>query len=83
MARGEPISDMILNRVFSNCPEEIPNRSQTVLSCGGIYIPHKGTGSRIIHQILNMPRTDEPVKLVSTNAPRNILREVLLKESLN
>jgi len=74
---------MIFNRALSNYPDEAGAQDSAVLSCGGIYIPHKGDPKRRLHQILNTAREDEPVKLVSQNRNRNILREILMKEHLN
>jgi len=83
MAHREPISEMIFQRALGNCPDEMMSKNATVLSCGGIYIPHRGERKYTIHQIINTHRKDEPVKLVSAAKPRNVLHDVLMKESLN
>ena len=83
MANREPIGEMIFKRALSNCPDEVCSQDSAVLSCGGIYVPHKGDPKRRLHQILNTARKDEPVKLVSQNKNRNILREILMKENMN
>jgi hypothetical protein len=83
MATREPIGEMIFKRALSNYPDEESYQDSTVLSCGGIYIPHKGDSKRRLHQILNTARKDEPVKLVSQNRNRNVLREILMKENMN
>lgn len=83
MAHHEPINEMLFQRALSNCPDEMGANESTVLSCGGIYIPHKGDPKRRLMQILNTARKDEPVKLVSQGRQRNILREVMMKENMN
>lgn len=82
MAYREPITDMILNRALGNCPDDMVCKNSTVLSCGGIYIPHRGD-RRILRQIITTHKKDEPVKLVASAGSRNFLYEVLMKESLN
>jgi hypothetical protein len=77
----EPVSELILNRAFD--PERRDGSSPTVLSCGGIYIPHRGCQEEILLHIITTSRADEPVRVVTGAKPRNSLREVLLKESMN
>jgi hypothetical protein len=78
----EPIGEMILKRVFS-CSDDIKSKNPTVLSCGGIYIPHRKRREQILYHILNTPSESEPVKVVAGARPRNVLFEVLMKESMN
>lgn len=58
-------------------------KNPTVLSCGGIYIPRRGDEDRVLYQIITTSNKSEPVKVVTGARPRNSLREVLLKESMN
>ena len=82
MARSkEPISEMILNQAFD--PEKRDGASPTVLSCGGIYIPHRGEREEILCHIITTSSREEPVKVVTGARPRNVLYEVLIKESMN
>ena len=83
MAHHEPINEMLFQRALSNCPDEMDTNESAVLSCGGIYIPHKGDPKRRLMQVLNTARKDEPVKLVSQGSQRNILHEVMMKENMN
>lgn len=77
----ENVSELILNQAFD--PEVRDGASPTVLSCGGIYIPHRGRQEEILFHIITTSRSDEPVRVVAGARPRNFLREVLLKESMN
>ncbi|HPQ80291.1 MAG TPA: hypothetical protein PLZ86_01015 [bacterium] len=63
--------------------QEGESASPAVLSCGGIYIPHRGRQDEILSQIITTSCREEPVKVVTGVKPRNILREVLLRESMN
>lgn len=77
----EPIGELILQKIFD--PEERGEANPTVLSCGGIYIPHRGSQERILFHIITTSSREEPVKVVTGARPRNVLYEVLLKESMN
>ena len=84
MAVGkEPIGRMILKRAFGSRLEELSSKDPTVLSCGGIYIPHRVPQGRTLYHVINTSSQSEPVKLVSGVRPKNVLREMLIKESLN
>ena len=80
-AMREPVSELLLNQAFD--PERRDGSSPMVLSCGGIYIPHRGRQEEILSHIITTSREDEPVRVVTGLKPRNVLREVLLKESMN
>lgn len=82
MATKERTSEQTEQRVLTQYGLAEAERSSAVLSCGGIYIPHKGN-SRSFHEIINTPGGCEAVKVVSISGIRNILREVMKKESLN
>jgi len=60
-------------------------KNPTVLSCGGIFIPRpRPMGPNdSIYNILNCANDREPTKVVSGAFPRNVLMEVLHKESMN
>lgn len=84
MATGkEAIPEVIVKQLFNNDPFELTSRNPAVLSCGGIYIPHKGREERVLYHIINTSSEAEPVKVVTGMRPRNILYEVLIKESMN
>jgi hypothetical protein len=79
----EPIRQMLLQQVLqtTHCAETFSHA--TVLSCGGMYIPHHGERSEALYQIITTSCVEDPVKLVTGARPRNILHEVLIKESMN
>ena len=77
----EPVGGMILSQMFD--PEKHDGAGPTVLSCGGIYIPHRGNREEILCHIITTSCSEEPVKVVTGARPRNVLHEVLLKESMN
>jgi len=83
MAHREAFQEMVFKRVLASSSEEFDHRNSAVLSCGGIYIPHRGDPKVRLMSILTTARKDEPVKLVSQSKPRNALFEVLMKENLN
>lgn len=80
-SKNEPVGEAILQQIFD--PEKRGEVNPTVLSCGGIYIPHRGSQERIPFQVITTSSQAEPVKVVTGARPRNILYEVLLKESMN
>lgn len=84
MAVGkERIGRVILKRAFESSPDEFCSKDPTVLSCGGIYIPHRAGQVRTLYHVLNTSNQTEPVKIVSGVRPKNLLHELLIKESLN
>ncbi|MBN1282331.1 MAG: hypothetical protein JXA24_00980 [Proteobacteria bacterium] len=76
-------SDMIMERILCGTELEAECRNPAVISCGGIYIPHSGAREQLIYEIINTSSSEEPVKVVSGYRPRNILHEIILKESMN
>lgn len=76
----EPVGELILGQIM-NPEQEGP--SPTVLSCGGIYIPHRSREEQVLYNIITTSNRNEPVKVVTGVRPRNQLYEVLFKESLN
>lgn len=60
-------------------------RQPMVLSCGGIYVPrprplHPGDP---LYHVLNTSNEKEPTKVVSNLTYKNLLQEILHKESMN
>lgn len=78
----ESIGELLLREIRGDQAEPI-SPEPAVLSCGGIYIPHGSVERRTIYEIINTSSANEPVKLVTGDRPRNILREVLRREALN
>lgn len=78
----EPIGDLILRQALTDS-NEFACSSPTVLSCGGIYIPHRQQEQRLIYHIITTSDNKEPVKVLTGAHPGNILHEVLHKESMN
>ncbi|MFA4873758.1 MAG: hypothetical protein WC956_00830 [bacterium] len=79
----ESIGELLLREIRGDAGIEQGAEEPAVLSCGGIYIPHSPNQQRLIYQIINTSSEREPVKVVTGARPRNVLREVLYKESLN
>lgn len=77
------LDEEILQKAFQESWGELSSANPVVLSCGGIYIPHQGDAQRIYYHILTTPNADMPVKVVTGARPRNILQQVLAKESMN
>ncbi len=77
------LSEVIIRQIYREDPPEGAKRNPTVLSCGGIYIPHRARRNSPLYHILNTPSDTEPVKVVTGVKPRNVLYEVMQKESLN
>lgn len=81
-ARGH-VGKTVIEHFFKGDFGELKSKDPTVLSCGGIYIPHRGTQQRLLYHIINTPSDREPVKVVCGSRPKNVLHEVMLKESMN
>ena len=82
-ARGE-MTSIIMRQVLSGYEIDEGAASPAVISCGGIYIPHRGPAAQsALYQIITTPSANEPVKVVTGSRPINILREVMVKESMN
>lgn len=79
----EKFTDWILKQVFEESPGELSSKDPIVVSCGGIYIPHPESRRRVLQHVLVTPNNKEPVKVMNGAAPRNTLREILAKESMN
>ena len=77
------VRDMILEQILLGCDMSSEKDSPTVISCGGIYIPHSGERERTIYHIINTSSGEEPVKVVTARKPRNILHEIIIRESMN
>ena len=77
-------TEMILNEISQQGVAEVQERSPMVLSCGGIYIPHTKRDARQWQaEVLTTSNENEPVKVFSAVRPRNVLYDMLLRESLN
>ncbi|MFA4973060.1 MAG: hypothetical protein WC683_10620 [bacterium] len=76
-------SDMIMEQIMCGTDLAGEYRNAAVISCGGIYIPHNGAREQLIYEIINTFNAEEPVKIVSGFRPRNILHEIIQKESMN
>jgi len=65
--------------------EDGVSKNPMVLSCGGIFIPRPRSPGQHdeIYKILNVANTKGPTKIVSGSIPKNLLQEVLHKESMN
>jgi len=61
----------------------IPYVDPAILSCGGIYIPHKNDAQKLIYHIITTSNQKSPVRVISGVNPQNILLNVMLKESMN
>lgn len=83
MAYKEQSQELLMRRTFGSSPDEMTSRHPAVLSCGGIYIPHHGVRDSVLRQLINTNNKEEPVKLITREGPRNVLYEILMKESLN
>lgn len=75
----------IVKQVSTTSPEHLSTQNPTVLSCGGMYIPQRAVSSTRLPQyhILNVANDQESAKVVSGGGPRNILRQLMAKESMN
>jgi hypothetical protein len=73
----------ILHKVSEGRLGGLSSVNPVVLSCGGIYIPHQGANQRIIYHIITTANENTPVKVVTCIRPRNILQQLLSKESMN
>ena len=82
MATKERTAEQAEARVLTNYGLAEAERNSAVLSCGGIYIPHRGR-SRSFHEIINTPGSEDAVKIISDSGARNIIRELMIKGSLN
>jgi hypothetical protein len=84
MARSEGhVSEIIMNQILCGTDVEAREAGPAVISCGGIYIPHKGNRQDAIYHIITTQRGDEPVKVVTGRRPTNVLHAVMMKESMN
>lgn len=77
----EQSRELILKQVIN--PLSGAHANPAVLSCGGIYIPHRGPEEKVLCNIITTLNREEPIKVVMGVKPRNDLYEVLLKESMN
>ena len=80
-----PSGETIVRRAIDANAGAQATQHPTVLSCGGIFVPRpRPLNPRDpLYHILNTPMTERPAKVVSALVHRNILQEVLTKETLN
>jgi hypothetical protein len=84
MARSEGhVSEIIMSQILCGTDVEAQEAGPAVISCGGMYIPHRGNRQDVLYHIITTSRGDEPVKVVTGRRPRNVLHAVMLKESMN
>jgi hypothetical protein len=84
MARVESnVSNIIMSQILNGTDVEAHEAGPAVISCGGMYIPHKGSRQEILYHIITTHRNDEPVKVVTGQPRKNILHAVIEKESMN
>ena len=77
------LNEESLDKVLTESWGELSHVNPVVLSCGGIYIPHQNEAQRIYYHILTTPNEEMPVKVITGVRPRNILQQVLARESMN
>lgn len=77
------VGNIIMKRILIGSDVEASEIGCAVLSCGGIYIPQRGRTQDALYHIINTQKSDEPVKIMSGRYPKNMLHELLLKESMN
>lgn len=83
--RDEEMTTLVVEQVQEQKMDGLTDKNPTVLSCGGIFIPRPrpmGPNDEI-YKILNCANEKEPTKVVCGSVPRNLLQEVLYKESMN
>jgi hypothetical protein len=75
--------EVIIKKILSGARMDDGQGNVAVISCGGMYIPHRGQRQIALYEIINTPSHAEPVKVVTGSRPLNALQEVLAKESKN
>ena len=83
--RGEltRVDREFLERILKGSFGGLSSVEHMVLSCGGIYIPHKNETQKVIYHIITTSDEKMPVKVVTGVRPKNILHLLQRKESLN
>ncbi len=76
---------VILQQTLDASAGKNASQHPTVLSCGGIFVPRpRPLNPRDpLYHILNTATDERPAKVVSALIHRNVLQEVLAKESMN
>ena len=80
------LTKLILQRASEEGAGGAENRSPTVLSCGGMYLPRPKTTTppRIPYDVLHLANPKEPIKLYMGRPHLfNLLHQVLQKEVMN
>lgn len=84
MARTvERCTEIILRRVFEESQGDLSSDNPMVFSCGGVYIPHPRSQTRMLQHIIVTGDSNEPVKVKTGAIQRNALMELIAKESMN
>ena len=84
MSRAEgQVNGIIMRQILGDPDVEAAQAGPAVISCGGIYIPHRGSRQDVLYHIITTNRNDEPVKVVTGRRPYNVLHSVMMKESMN
>lgn len=83
--QNEPMTTLVVEKVREEGINDILPKHPMVLSCGGIFIPRQENKNpnNAIYKILNIANEKEPIKIVENGMLRNMLQEILHKESLN
>lgn len=81
----QEMTSLVVEQAQEQSLDQFSTKQPMVLSCGGIFIPRKPTDppNDALYEILNVANSKEPTKVVTGSIPRNILQEVLHKESMN
>ncbi len=78
------ITQIIFEKIKEAEAGLLQDKSPTVISCGGIYIPRKKTPDKITFQVLNLANDREPTKIYTGRQGRfHLLQDILAKEHLN
>ncbi len=73
----------MLDKVLQGSFGGISSVDPAILSCGGIYIPHRREVQKVIYHIINTSNQDMPVKVVTGMKPKNVLHFIMQKEAMN
>jgi len=79
----ERCTEIIMRRVFEESRGELSSNNPMVYSCGGVYIPHPRSQTRMLLHVIVTGDSKEPVKVKTAAARRNALRELIARESMN
>lgn len=85
MERKNEMTELIVRDVFEESPGELSSRNPMVLSCGGIYIPHRRNSviDKPLWHVINIADENSSSKVVCSGLPKSPLAQLLEKESMN